>query len=594
MNILFEGYKYPDTIRISDFLDARFTKDNSTSYVGYFQNVDKGQKDVTFILPKVFLEVDQVGEMKNPFGRNGSKPEDFISGGNINERNGENSQDLMNDGEKEFLFNFSMWIYSAILKYSEFIGKEERAKNEDLQIASSRTDGANEKALIEIALSMREFHRKHSHLLTYITRLNFSGHNNIDWSKTISTQQPIFESGAPIYVEFANRGKVINFDEELIVLFYSVLNYINDKYSLFRVKTPVNYKLYSAQHIQDMIDNETGTRALWAIRRKYFTDELVELWGLVYSFFDHEESISHGQSKEEYLLINKFESVFEAMVDDLLGYEPPQEMNITKKQRDGKRIDHLYTGYSLLTTDENRREGSIVCFIGDSKYYLDPVDIGKNSEAVSKQYTYAKNIIQYSITDYLNKKSKELKYRDDLTEGYTITPNFFLRGEIKFTNDGHLTDYANEPFIEEVDKSKATYEVNRQWADRLFDRDTLMLKAFNINFLYLLSLYISDETPSKRSETREKIFNSIVTGLCEAYDFYIVRPKGNIKDFVDQNFRDFVGTMFQEDENDDFIWFAFEKNTTIAGHDITKVQGSIHWIKKADFADGKWDFKIFP
>lgn len=588
MNILFEGYKYPDDkVNLLDYLDKAFVKENnSTSYVGYFHREGTDSGDVTFILPKVFMQVeskDGIEKYRMPFGRRNNIPEDFIT------------SEPLSESEKEFLFNFSMWIYSAIKKYSEVSSKEDRAEDTDFSIASSKVDGNNEKTLIEIALSLKEFHRKHSHLLTYITKLNSVGYNNIDWSKTISTKQPIFQAGAPIYTEFANRSKVINFDEELIVLFYSVLNYISEKYALFRIKTPINYKLYPSHLIQDMIDNGMGTMALWSIRKKYFTDELVELWGLVYSFFEHEEEISYGKSDKEFLLINKFENVFEAMVDELLGNNAPEDMDITKKQKDGKRLDHLYIGESLLDGGKNN-----VYYIGDSKYYLDEADIRNNVEAVAKQYTYAKNIIQYAIDHYLKKRATDFKYRDDRTEGYTITPNFFIRGEVKFTPQEQLADYTNEAFIYGV---KDKYTENKQFEDRLFDRDTLLLKAFNINFLYLLSLYISDETSSKREETKNVIFKSLMKGLNNRYNFFRVYPTipagsttfDGMKMFVDENFRNFVGTMYIDENDDDFIWFAFEKNTPVTEHDITKLKGSYKLIEKATFKDDTWHFQqVFP
>lgn len=590
MNILFEGYSYPkDKVNLPDYLDEQYVnRDNSTSYVGYFHGpAKKGIDNITFILPKVFMEVsskDGKEHFKKPFGRDDKLPEEFLTAS------------LLDEEEREFLFNFSMWIQSAIEKYATSRNDKDRAIDMDLDLASSRTGGNQEKTLLEIAMSLREYHREHQHLLTYITRLNSVGDNNIDWQKTISSVQPIFQIGAPVYMEFRNRTKEINFDEELIVLYYSVLNYMSEKYSLFHVKTPVNYDILSSSDVQDMIDQGTGTVRLWKIRKKYFTDELVELWNLVYNFFEHSESIAFGNIKNEYLLINKFECVFEAMVDDLLN-NIPDNFPISKKQEDGKRLDHLFEGLSLLAGSKHQ-----VFYIGDSKYYLDQSDIAENSVSVSKEYTYAKNIIQYAINDSFKKSRslpKNYKYRDDLTEGYTITPNFFLRGAINFI-DGKISNYNNESFIEPIDSVQ--FEKNKQFNDRLFDRDTLLLKAFNINFLTLLSLYIADETTSMRDFTQSKIFSCLLYGITEQYDFYRVYPalkpgeslNRALEQMCDAMFREYVGTMFHDNDNDPFIWVALVKNPNESQHNISDLLTNpayskfIDHIKKAEFNDGRW------
>ena len=60
----------------------------------------------------------------------------------------------------------------------------------------------------------------------------------------------------------------------------------------------------------------------------------------------------------------------------------------TSRYEDGKRIDHIYKDDSLVP------EGKIF-FIGDSKYYSDDSEVV--GESIHKQFTYAKNIIQYSL-----------------------------------------------------------------------------------------------------------------------------------------------------------------------------------------------------
>ena len=154
-----------------------------------------------------------------------------------------------------------------------------------------------------------------------------------------------------------------------------------------------------------MLATGKGTRLLKKIRKKYFTDELVALWTLLYTFFEKAEMIESNRYHEEMLLARKFNLIFEDMIDVLIG-----DSNIPiglKKQKDGKIVDHIYRDRALIGNSD-------VYFVGDSKYYQEGHDVGTNS--VYKQFTYAKNIIQYALDNPM----EGLKYRDNITEGYTI------------------------------------------------------------------------------------------------------------------------------------------------------------------------------
>ena len=96
-------------------------------------------------------------------------------------------------------------------------------------------------------------------------------------------------------------------------------------------------------------------------------------------------------------------------------------------QKDGKLVDHLYTYPGLIEADEEQR----TYYIGDSKYYKLGAKLGDTS--IYKQYTYARNIVQYNIDLWLDETqpNPEVRLRDDLTEGYNIIPNFFISAAMK-------------------------------------------------------------------------------------------------------------------------------------------------------------------
>ena len=163
---------------------------------------------------------------------------------------------------------------------------------------------------------------------------------------------------------------------------------------------------------------------------------MVKLWKLLYTFFEKAEEIESHKNHEDKLLVKNFNLVFEDMIDYLIGSKIGNEIpKYIKDQTDGKRVDHIYKAKSLIDNDD-------IYYVGDSKYYSDDSEVGKNS--IYKQFTYAKNVIQFNI-DLLNDKLDCLRYRDDLTEGYNITPNFFIRGIIN--NTGTSVGVGNRIFV---------------------------------------------------------------------------------------------------------------------------------------------------
>ena len=305
-----------------------------------------------------------------------------------------------------------------------------------------------------------------------------------------------------------------------------------------------------------MIESGRGTRLLRSIRRKYFKDELVQLWRLLYVFFEKSESVRSGKSREEALLAGKFDRVFEDMIDKLISDDIFADL---KNNEDGKEIDHIYKDKSLV-------DDSQIYFIGDSKYYFYGSEL--EDKSIYKQFTYAKNIIQLNInifnTPPCDRNEKECKiiddvrYRDPLTEGYNPTPNFFIRGYVRSDDlaDGHAC-YTEDRLCE----NNQLIRGNAHFPNRPFDRDSLVLQAYNINFLYVLASYVSN---SDDSGTKKRIHDRFRADLLKVYnsryDFFRVTPSVDIIDFIEAHFKEYTGKMYHP-SNEPFIWFAFDKGT---------------------------------
>lgn len=223
-----------------------------------------------------------------------------------------------------------------------------------------------------------------------------------------------------------NKKRQINFDEELLVIFFSILNYIHEHYG-FPVSINCNFELITGKQFKVYL-NGMGKMRLKQIKYKYFSDKALQLWNLCYAFFEQSKQVYVSTDRREYLLVKNFYIVFEAIIDELVGDNPlPDGMD--KRQDDGKIVDHLFTAASLAEneyqqSDVNARQ---TYYIGDSKYYKMGHELGR--ESVYKQYTYARNVIQWNLDIFngLNDtvKSSHVRIRDERTEGYEIIPNFF-------------------------------------------------------------------------------------------------------------------------------------------------------------------------
>ena len=441
MKLFFEDYHYS-----KELLDERYKafsyhtmKDGkvSLSDVGYCFSSEIN--DTVFVLPKVFLNQYKMkdGEEVLQDVNEDKKDEKTVSGLRaFGKYDPEEIVDLKDDKKhlldpniKALIFGLSAWIYRAIKHFDETNPDSKIVKKMESRNVLS-VKGKKSETLIDIILELIRFNHEHQNLFTFIAKLSNKGRNRINWTKTINNTQPFFQDDAPYYINVKNRRKEINTDEELIVLFYSVLNYVHETL-LFKIEKRLNYDIIKRDVIERMIQNGRGTRRLKQIRKNYFSDEMVKLWNLLYVFFDHAEQIASNKIKMELLTVSNFHVVFEAMIDQLIGDNSVDD--VLKYQYDGKIVDHIYKDDSLIHGNDHE----IIYYVADSKYYRESSDLGTNS--IYKQFTYAKNIIQYNI-DIFNLKDDKHKmpdgmiYRDEETEGYNITPNFYIRGKVDMGN----------------------------------------------------------------------------------------------------------------------------------------------------------------
>ena len=550
MRIIIEEYKY-SVADVKDVLRGIDALENvegyvSVNYVGYFYNTDEKVRDCVFILPKVLLEDKEGKELV--FGK--YRPEDII---NLDKNNPLTQQ------EKDFIYEFAVWVYRAIVVFHN-----DKRNNTSIvyhkKIAEVGKGGRHlSNTFLDILLSLIQFNKENQDFFFFVLRNLHAGFNKINWTRTIATTDAIVQGKDAIYLHPINKKRQINFDEELLVIFFSILNYVGEHYG-FPVSINCNFQLIKGKQFKSYF-NGMGKVRLRQIKYKYFSDKALQLWDLCFAFFDTARQVFVCSDQKEYLLVKNFNIVFEAIIDELIG-----DRNIPaglKEQDDGKRIDHMYSYQGLTTHEENKP----IYYIGDSKYYKRGNKIGK--ESVYKQFTYARNVIQWNLNLFMNddRDDKDLQFdkknfgnvpklRDDVTEGYNVIPNFFisakLNDELSYRDDIEITDKQNTHFS------------NRHFQNRLFDRDTLLICHYDVNFLYVVSLYARNNSLQKEAwkrKVRDVFRTEIQNMLAAQYSFYAMQahPGVNAKKYLKEHFQQTLGKIYTPFENDLIFSLALDK-----------------------------------
>ncbi|MCM1152991.1 MAG: LlaJI family restriction endonuclease [Muribaculum sp.] len=548
MKLLIEDFPYPaDKVKGLLGGDQPFETDGFCRIrnVGYYYN--SSIKDCVFVLPKVILDYNENDKEETVFQE--FHPTDII------DVDQSFRDERLTSEQRDFIYSLSTWIYRSIAEFArlnEELPEEQRSRIiYRKQFSSVSLNGQNTDAtLIDIILSLIKFANENRDFFMFIIKNIHSGFNKIHWNKTIATKQAIVHKGVPHYFEVVNKKKQINFDEELLILFFSILRYVRDKYG-FPVNISFNYELITGTKFEGLLQG-FGKARLLQIKYKYFSDKALQLWNLCYCFFAMTEQMAAKPSESEYLFVSNYNIVFETMIDELIS-----DKNIPsalRDQRDGKIVDHIYPYASLISPDN-------IYHIGDSKYYKIGGAVHGNSEY--KQYTYARNVIHFNLDLWLRYGEGEarqrgaLPYVDSMTDGYNVTPNFFISAEVDkdydYTKDGvHLRKNHNGK----------NYAMTRHFNNRLFDRDTLWLSHYDINFLYVLALFVSPNQSQRddfKEEMRHRFRHQIVELLKAKYFFYKFNSSDHaeMEAFVNVNFRELTGKLFHFN---DTLLMALEKN----------------------------------
>ena len=114
---------------------------------------------------------------------------------------------------------------------------------------------------------------------------------------------------------------------------------------------------------------------------------------------------------------------------------------------------------------------------------------------------------------------------------------------------------------------------SRQFNNRLFDRDTLWVNQYNLNFLYLLSVYASGNKGMKddfKTKAHRFFRDKTIDLLNRKYEFWELKPK--VGKSLEETLTDTVkwelrGMVYRLGQNGHSLLFAMEKPADAEGED---------------------------
>jgi hypothetical protein len=532
MRIFIEGEPYK-LKTLKDTFGEKFYMPNGVNgiidNVGYYHSIEN---EVIYLLPKVFI--DTKGLILNKY------PKDLFAENSIIDVI--ESQDELN-----WLRRFLIIFYKGLIEYRERYSNTIQSKGDVLQLSTSL--GENEYTFLDIVLSIVNFHKKNKNTILFIYKKQIAAkHKKVNWVKTVRKSNPfVTNEGIPIYSELNVKKKYIDTEEELLCMFYSVLNHLKTEHN-YSIQIDESYTISKGCAYNKLIAN--APKILKKIRYKYFSDTLVKMYKLLELYFSKSNTASAQNKKEDFIMVKYYHLIFEDMIDKLITSKIDTKetckgvsLKKLKENKDGKIIDHLFEYDSLIDRDET------IFYIGDSKYYKTNNEVQENS--IYKQFTYAKNVIQFNI-DLLNEGKKinnNIRYRDKVTEGYNITPNFFIQGVVD-----DIFNFDDEKLAIDFDKGiKHSYH----FKERIFDRDSLFVNHYSINFLFVLKSYTnksSFELEKFRVEIQNQFRTNFVSYLKKQklFKFYYTEFNNNelLKQFIDTEFRNLTGRAYISKSND--------------------------------------------
>lgn len=503
MKIFVEQYRYKKEL-LYELFEPRFIKDVDENHavlqcVGFYTN---NAREIYIVLPKLF---EKDGTLFNDID-----VEEFAQ------------QDYRNalKGNKEkvaFVHDFTILLFQTLMKYQR---ENKNEHPDDLSVLSNMED--KKLSIIETIFSVIKFHKQNQHLYIKEKGIDKKKTNKIHWNKTIKKNMPVMYDENVHYFHFKYSNSRLSQNDIVLMVFYSLLNKIKCTYN-------INISLDShlpIMPLREFIKFERKIpKILKNIRSLYIRDDMKQLVKLLNAYYQY-ESISAKKDSVGYIVVFNFNLLFEDMVNEILSDK--EHLAVLKVQKDGKIIDHIFSGKSFVT-------GSKIFFIGDSKYYKGET---VHTHSIFKQFTYSRNIIQEFEKNrgYFDKHN--ILLREDFSRGYDAIPNFFVFGDINHEEYKKIPEIPIVPFNQPL--------ITKQFENVFFDRDTFHIFYFKINLLFLMKAYtikIQKIKKQYQSLFRKIVRTRIADYYNHVYDMFILQEE-TLKNFIKSNYYIFWGKVF--------------------------------------------------
>ncbi|MBR1947185.1 MAG: hypothetical protein IKA35_03775 [Bacteroidaceae bacterium] len=117
----------------------------------------------------------------------------------------------------------------------------------------------------------------------------------------------------------------------------------------------------------------------------------------------------------------------------------------------------------------------------------------------------------------------------------------------------------------ELKSQERGIQLNRQFENRLFDRDTLLQCHYDVNFLYIVSLYGRDNKNAQtvwREYVRNEFRNKIQGTLNRLYTFRTLQPRDGMDcyGFIQDNFHLLNGKIYRPKSDSNYLILALMKD----------------------------------
>ena len=116
--------------------------------------------------------------------------------------------------------------------------------------------------------------------------------------------------------------------------------------------------------------------------------------------------------------------------------------------------------------------------------------------------------------------------------------------------------------VEEKEEDIKGKNYNKHFFNRLFDRDTLFLQSYNINFMYVVASYVDNTNDVGVKRFLQSMFrNKFMSFVQDRFDFYVMESKrGNLREDIDKHFRRLNGKIYKPSDIDELVVLALDKD----------------------------------